>query len=374
MPFGVASMPSTDRTDDEDLACSQADHSQAPSSMHLSESFLWDEAILSPMVPSNPPTSDLLELRFDGEDDFSVDVELHHHQDILEEDEDWNDRDLLSLHESNFIGFQPELEINLHATALALTQEMKCATLSSLLDLDDSDDETSYESSQEISQYENNNFDGFASGTVFRLPDGHVVCNESSSDHDSQDEVPHNLGMDDESQTYSLLPSISAPLLNWKSESIDNRHSNEYWPQKPAIDDGDDLSILPLEETNEFIYQEPEDDMELGFLSDSTCSDSNRMDTSIESAHKLFENDGDSVGVVARPVFSGTTSSHRPTFLNVTWLSQAESEQKMEPSLDGFEDSDEDSLWNVKASGDESESCVRVNEKNFMMELDHLFL
>ncbi|KAG6903248.1 hypothetical protein C0995_000143 [Termitomyces sp. Mi166 len=369
---GVASIPSTtDRADDEDLASSQADYSQGRSSMHFPESSLWDEAVkdgLLPAFPSNPSASGLLEFRSDGGNDFPIDVDFDHDQDILEEDENWNNHDLPiseSFHEFNFAGpsFQPEFETDPHATALTLVQETDCSTLSSVLDLDDSDDETSFDSSQEISQYENIGFDDFAFGTIFRLPDGHVVHNESLSDQDSQDRVPHNLGMKGGSQTSSLLPSISGPLSNWKSNSMEKTHLSE-----PGSNEEDDLSIFPLEETNEFSPREPtdEDDLELGFLSDST--DSNHMDISFELVHKVFDNDGDSVGVVAGPPPSETTFSHHHTNLNITWPSQEGHERRMRP---GFEDSDEE-LWNVEARGGESEPCAGSDGRFLMMELDNL--
>ncbi|KAG6862655.1 hypothetical protein C0993_002213, partial [Termitomyces sp. T159_Od127] len=125
-------MPSADRADDEDLACSQSDYPQEPSDMQLPESLLWDEPIkdvLSPMIPSKLSASSLLEFRSDGEDDFPLGVELDNHQEILENDEDCNDRDLHnleSLDEFSFSGTssQPELEIDPQATAVASIQEL----------------------------------------------------------------------------------------------------------------------------------------------------------------------------------------------------------------------------------------------------------
>ncbi|KAG6896270.1 hypothetical protein C0992_009393 [Termitomyces sp. T32_za158] len=361
MPSGVACMPSTDRADDEDLACSQADYSQEPSDMHLPENLLWDEPIkdvLSPMIPSNSLVSRFLEFRSDGEDNFLLDLEFH--QDILE---DCNDRDLptLETHDQfSFSGtsFQPGLEIDIQATAVAAIQERDCAT-SLVLDLDGPDDETNFDSSQEISQSENIDFDGFASGTVFRLLDGHVVQDTSSSDQNSQDNIPYD--MEDESQTRSLFPSMSGALLDQKAGSMEKIRLNEYWPYNPAIYEGD-MSILLREGTNELILQERVDkeDLELDFLTDSAGSDSDRMDTTL-LVDKLFENDG-----VARPALSGRFFSHQP----ITWPLQAEHERS--PDLDDFENGDEDSLWDVESGGDESESCIGDNEHFLTMYPNHL--
>lgn len=367
-------MPSTDHADDEDLACNQVDYSQEPSDMHLPESLLWDEPVkdvLSPIIPSYPSVSSLLE-RSDGEDDFPLYLGLDHHQDILEEEE-WSDRDrpsLESLDEFSFSGpiHKPELEIDPQATAVAVIQEMDFA-MTSVLDFDGSDDETKY-CSQEISQSENIDFDGFAFGTVFRLLDGHVVRNTSSSDQDSQEKVPYNLGMEDEYKTCSLFSSISGPLSNRKANPGEETHPDGYFPYNLTVTE-EDISISTPERTNELIFHEPveKDDMELDFLTDSTYSDSDRMDITL-IVNKPFENSGDSVDVVTTPVSSGKSYSHQP----ITWPSQAEREHERSPGPDGFEDGGEESLWDVEAGGDESESCVAGNKNFLMIDPDHLFL
>ncbi|KAG6910685.1 hypothetical protein DXG01_008729 [Tephrocybe rancida] len=369
-------MPSADRADDEDLACNHADHpTEAPSSMHC-ESSLWNEAFMDVLISSslsNPFANahGSLGMDSDGENDCPIDIQLDdYHQDILVEEIEDDDDDLPSSDsvvrefDSGGHSFLPGLSFNQHVSASDPFRDMDFTGLTPVLDLDDSDDDTSFNSSQATSHHGNNGFDDLAFGSTFRLINprgGHIAHVEASEDGNSQDEVSQILGKEGGSQATptellisSILPSISGSLSNRVKDSMEQLQTIDYWPQQPTEvttsreDDADIFAAKDLTRQEAFASDH---DLELGFLSDSGCNDSNPMELSFEPNGRFFENSGDSAGVVARHGFLGTAFSHQRTNLNVTWPSQSECEHQLRHSLDAIEDSDEE-FWNAEIGGD----------------------
>ncbi|KAG6844666.1 hypothetical protein H0H87_005034 [Tephrocybe sp. NHM501043] len=380
-------MPNLDCADDEELACHHGDLSpQEGTNMHISESFVRDEVFKDVLIAISPSPSitTFLDSRSDGDNEFLIGIEHHHHRDILEEDHD----DLPALDsagEFERLPFQPEPIFDRHMAPSDYFHNVNHTASPPVLDLDDSDNETSFDSSQATSQNGYNSLEDLVLESDSRLSnsfDGHIAQDEVFSDQDSQDEVSRVLGKEDESQAKptdpfasSLLPSISGLVLIHGDRSMEQLHSIDYWPHHSITitsRDDDDMDIFATEDASQAIPLKEfasDDDLELGFLSDSTChSDRNRME--LEPNHSIFENSGDSVGVVARVGFSGTTFSHQRTTLNITWPSQAESTHQLRHTLDATEDSDEE-FWNVEAhKGDVP--CAEEEETSFtMLELDH---
>ncbi|KAG6840794.1 hypothetical protein C0991_004266 [Blastosporella zonata] len=370
-------MPSADHADDEDLACHHADHPPEAPSMHLSESFLWDEVFKDIQMPTSPSNVDAYDFlsRSDGENDFPIDVEpVHYHRDILEEDEDLRHGELAALDsdrdfELEGLVFRPRC--NHHVVASDLFEDKAFSLMPPEFDLNDVNDETNLHGSK---QYENNDLVDLAFGSDFRLLNsGHIAQDEVWSDQNSQDEVTQMLGKEDGSQARPteplaslLLPSISGSLSNREIDPME-QHSIVYWPHhstEPTNSREDDADIFAPEESIPLEPFADDDNLELGFLSDSTCSNTNRMDLSFDAKHEMFENSGDSVGVVARPGLPGTSFSHQRTTLNITWPSQADCEHQLRHYPDAMEDSDEE-FWNTETRGDAGEDTFLT-----MMELD----
>ncbi|KAF5382438.1 hypothetical protein D9615_002792 [Tricholomella constricta] len=394
---GLAHAPSADRADDEYLS---QDHG-LPAEEHttpIHEDLLWDDCSKDVLAPTrrfgSAANSWFLDVPSDGEYGNPFDMELDHYdEDLMNEDEHWNDYDLFPLelpYAPEGYYFRPGLRIDQTPDFEGALHDENSHT-PPVLDFED--DDVVLDSFLDSSRPEHLGLEGRAAeSNAFRLYlyGGHITCED---DRNSQDSVGQILELGGRSQAASSIASLCSPPISGLlsiSEEVDLRgkqqidilcrHRRQGQLTGPKVNHdgntslyvGDDLDPAILRVSHSDPHDDDGDELEFNILSDTDSNISAHTKTNFEVDFDLVKRGGVSVAIGTRPSFPEASISHHSLTLDVTWPRQPDCDRQLREFQEEFEDSDE-GLWRGELVGKSAQAAGMDLEDDSLSVMDFEF-